>query len=385
MQNFAELAQEIIQMKSIALLVLCSLLAVVYWFGVDIYSERIEEDISNRTQQELDDHRGEIPAVARLVDGRDVTIIGETVSEDARVTAGDDTRDVWGVRVLENKISLREPEPEPQPVVEVPPSFNLYADHQHPNLSISGLVGQPAYDTVAGIHQALPPESSIDYSGLQTNGPQLTGSPRIVETGIAAVTQLNPGTLFISDKEFILEGVVNSLDRKRTVEQLIDVRRSEIEPLDITVNITVEAPGITLACQQAISQVLADNVLNYAVNHYQILEEHDRVLGAMSDTLLGVCQGQIESVLVEGHADYTGGAGYNQGLSERRSGTVRENLIQRGVSPGLISAFGYGEFRPIASNETIEGRAMNRRTEIYLLTPGQISGNTVPQISLGSE
>lgn len=372
-------------MRSIALALLFCLLAVVYWFGVEVYSERIEEDISARTQLELESHRDQIPTVARLVDGRDVTITGAALTEDARVAAGDDTLDVWGVRVLDNQITRLQPEAEPHPIVEMPQSFSLQADHLFPNLNISGFVGQPAYDKVAGIHQALPPESTISFSGLQTGGPELSGSPRIIETGIAAVTQLNPGALLITDEQFILEGVVNSMDRKRTVEQLIDVRRSDIEPLAISVNITVDAPGLTLACQDAMSHVLSDNVINYAVDHYRVLDEHHNVLSDMSETILGVCQGQIESVLVEGHADYTGGAGYNQGLSERRSRAVRENMIRRGVPPELINAFGYGEFRPIASNKTIEGRARNRRTEIYLLTPDQISEDAVPQISLGTE
>lgn len=366
-------------MRTIAVLLLCFLLAIVYWFGVEVYSEKIEFDIAARTQQELEHHRADIPDVARMVDGRDLSITGETESEVARIAAGVDTLNVWGVRVLDNQVKIVES------AAKAPPSFYFQADHLYPNLTITGLVGQPAYEKVDSIYQALPPESSVDFSRLQADGPELSGSPRIIETGIAAVTQLNPGQLVVTDKKFILEGVVNSLDRKKTVEQLIDVRRSEIAPLEISVNIIVDAPGLTLACQDGISQVLSDNVLNYAVDHYLVLSEHDSALSSMADTILGVCSGQISSVLVEGHADYTGGAGYNQGLSERRSGTVRDNLIQRGISPELISAFGYGEFRPIASNETIDGRAMNRRTEIYLLTQDQTSGNVVPQISHGEE
>ena len=363
-------------MRLAALTILCALLAVVYWFGVEVYSEKIEHDIATRTQQELENHRVDIPDIDRLVDGRDVSVTGETISEVARIDAGVDSLNVWGVRALKNDIQVNEPEVQ---------SFYFQADHLYPDLTMTGSVGEPAYDKVINIYQALPPESTVDFSGLQTDGPELSGSPRIIETGIAAVTQLNPGQLIVTDEKFILEGVVNSLDRKKTVEQLIDVRRSEIEPLEISVNITVDAPGLTLACQEGISNVLSDNVLNYAVDHYQILDQHNDVLSAMTDTVLGVCQGQISSVLVEGHADYTGGAGYNQGLSERRSGTVKDNLIKRGVPSELVSAFGYGEFRPIASNETIEGRAMNRRTEIYLLTQDQITGNTVPQISRGEE
>jgi len=242
-------------------------------------------------------------------------------------------------------------------------------------------VDDASYNLITGIHQALPPESKINYSQLKTAGSGLKGSARIVETGIAAVTQLNPGTLTITETQFILEGTVFSEDRKRTIEQLIEVRRAEIEPLDIIVNVVVESSGVTQACKTSINQILADNVLNYATDHYQVKGDHLSVLQPMTNTILGVCQGQIVKVLVEGHADYTGGVGYNQGLSERRSGSVQEYLIGQGVDQQLISAFGYGEFRPIASNKLPAGRAKNRRTEIYLLIQGQTKGNTVPPIS----
>lgn len=368
-------------LRSVAIVCLCAMLGIVYWLGAAVYSENIEADISERTQIELDGYRSEIANVSRVVDGRDVTIYGEADTVLARANAGEDTRNVWGVRVLQNNIGVAEPEP-PVPEVDVAPEYILHARHMYPELRIHGLVDTPSYETVENIYQALPPDAVVDYTGLTTEAPELTRGKRIVETGIAAVTQLNPGTLLITDEQFILEGTVYSYDRKRTVEQLIDVRRAELEPLEVIVNISVEERGITQACQDGIDQVLANNVLNYAVDHYNIIEEHAAVLNPMAEVILGVCLGQIETVLVEGHADYTGGAGYNQGLSERRSGTVEGHLIESGVSPDLVSSFGYGEFRPIASNETLEGRAANRRTEIYLLIQNQMSGNRVPGISL---
>ena len=352
----------------------------MFWLGAQVYSENIELDISNRTQEEIDKHRPEIADISRVVDGRDVKIFGKTSSEAARSTAGDATMDVWGVRVLENHIAVEE-----QASFQEPPLFNLHAEHVFPNLWVSGRVGEPVYDTITNIHQALPPESTIDHSGLEKDAAELLRGPRVVETGIAAVTQLNPGRLTITDKQFILEGTVNSQDRKKTVEQLIEVRRAELDHLEVIVNIVVEAPGITQACSDSLQQILANNVVNYAVDHYAILDEHSSVLGPMVDTILGVCAGQISSILVEGHADFTGGAGYNQGLSERRSGTVQDHLIEHGVDSQLISAFGYGEFRPIASNDTYEGRAMNRRTEIYLLIQEQMTGDSLPEISLIKE
>ena len=69
-------------------------------------------------------------------------------------------------------------------------------------------------------------------------------------------------------------------------------------------------------------------------------------------------------VVVEGHTDSVGTDAYNMKLSERRANTVREELIEHGVAPSRITTIGYGETRPIASNDTAEGRAQNRRVVI---------------------
>ena len=70
------------------------------------------------------------------------------------------------------------------------------------------------------------------------------------------------------------------------------------------------------------------------------------------------------SIVVEGHTDSTGSDTYNQALSERRAWSVQRLLTERGVSPARITAIGYGESRPVATNDTPEGRQMNRRVEI---------------------
>lgn len=69
---------------------------------------------------------------------------------------------------------------------------------------------------------------------------------------------------------------------------------------------------------------------------------------------------------VMGHTDSTGADSYNLGLSERRADSVANYLVSRGVSRARIETVGYGERYPIASNETTEGRALNRRVEIKI-------------------
>ena len=66
--------------------------------------------------------------------------------------------------------------------------------------------------------------------------------------------------------------------------------------------------------------------------------------------------------IIEGHTDSRGSDAYNQGLSQRRADSVRQYLIDKfGVSPSRLTAKGYGESKPIADNNTAEGRQRNRR------------------------
>lgn len=71
-------------------------------------------------------------------------------------------------------------------------------------------------------------------------------------------------------------------------------------------------------------------------------------------------------VEVEGHTDSVGGDAYNQRLSEERADAVRSFLIEQGIEPGSITARGFGEMSPKASNETAAGRQQNRRVELVV-------------------
>ena len=72
------------------------------------------------------------------------------------------------------------------------------------------------------------------------------------------------------------------------------------------------------------------------------------------------------TIAVNGHTDATGTAAYNQRLSERRANVVEGYLEDLGVRSSRIDAYGYGESKPKASNNTASGRQQNRRVEIYV-------------------
>ncbi|HYA31211.1 MAG TPA: OmpA family protein [Thermodesulfovibrionales bacterium] len=74
-------------------------------------------------------------------------------------------------------------------------------------------------------------------------------------------------------------------------------------------------------------------------------------------------------VKLEGHTDGIGTDKYNQRLSERRAEAVKNYLVSQGAArKDKISTVGYGKTKPVASNDTKEGRAKNRRTEVLILS-----------------
>jgi OOP family OmpA-OmpF porin len=77
------------------------------------------------------------------------------------------------------------------------------------------------------------------------------------------------------------------------------------------------------------------------------------------------------NVLIEGHTDSTAPDSYNLALSQRRANAVEDFLITQGVEPTRISAVGYGEQLPIATNDTAAGRQANRRVELVVLDAGE--------------
>jgi outer membrane protein OmpA-like peptidoglycan-associated protein len=77
-------------------------------------------------------------------------------------------------------------------------------------------------------------------------------------------------------------------------------------------------------------------------------------------------------ILIEGHTDATGSEEHNLTLSRERAQSVSNYLAGLGVSPTRFTMMGYGESQPISSNETVEGRQLNRRVEVVIVANEQL-------------
>jgi outer membrane protein OmpA-like peptidoglycan-associated protein len=104
--------------------------------------------------------------------------------------------------------------------------------------------------------------------------------------------------------------------------------------------------------------------ITFGFDSSAIRPEFRQTLDQVADTLRRYDQTYVD---VYGHTDSVGSDAYNQTLSERRASAVADYLTGRGVQSARLGTRGFGESQPIASNDTEEGRAENRRVEIKLV------------------
>lgn len=156
-------------------------------------------------------------------------------------------------------------------------------------------------------------------------------------------------------------------------------------PLLTQMAFSVQAPGYNFESYRLLTEERAGNVqkdtvflrktqvgdafrlnnLLFAFDEAVLLPESMVEIHRVADWLKANPGLRIE---VAGHTDNQGSAAYNQGLSERRCRAVVDALVGEGIDILRMESKGYGASRPIASNATEEGQALNRRTEIQILS-----------------
>ncbi|WBY07409.1 OmpA family protein [Sphingomonas sp. 7/4-4] len=104
--------------------------------------------------------------------------------------------------------------------------------------------------------------------------------------------------------------------------------------------------------------------ITFATNQSSIQPQFRTTLDQVADVLRQYNQTYVD---VYGHTDSTGSDSYNLDLSQRRASAVADYLTMRGVQSARLGTRGFGESQPIASNDTEEGKAANRRVEIKLV------------------
>jgi outer membrane protein OmpA-like peptidoglycan-associated protein len=185
---------------------------------------------------------------------------------------------------------------------------------------------------------------------------------RLTETSNAQVTSAKLGRaktqLALQGQQ--LQNADRQLDTERQRREEADKRAAQAAA-DLAKFATVkqEPRGMVIT--------LSGSVL-FASNKSDLLPAARMRLNEVADALNR--QDSKSTMVVEGYTDSQGTPGYNQDLSQRRARSVRDYLISRGIASGRVTAEGFGLNRPVADNESPEGRANNRRVEIVVKPQG---------------
>src|SRR5262245_55741834 len=158
-------------------------------------------------------------------------------------------------------------------------------------------------------------------------------------------------------------------------QQKYDALEADYQQLNRTMSAEIASNQMHITRLQNAIKVTVNSELLFPSGNWQMPAEAQQTIGKIVPILAPMQQTHI---MVNGYTDNVPiGAGLmrqgvtsNQELSQRRADNVMQFLIAQGVNPSLLSAHGFGEADPVASNDTAEGRAQNRRVELTLAGTG---------------
>ncbi|WP_275787298.1 OmpA family protein [Pararhizobium gei] len=205
--------------------------------------------------------------------------------------------------------------------------------------------------------------AAVYFTGCTTTDPYTgeqkmsnTAGGALIGAGLGAATGLLVGGSAAGRRDAALVGAGIGALGGGLIGNYMDSQESELRAQLQGTGVSVTRSGDRIILNMPSNITFATDQDQVNPGFYSTLDSVAVVLRKFNKTLVDV----------DGHTDSTGGAGYNQGLSERRAVSVANYLGSRGVDQRRMSAVGYGPDRPVASNATESGRAQNRRVEIAI-------------------
>ncbi|MBL4671515.1 MAG: OmpA family protein [Arenicella sp.] len=185
----------------------------------------------------------------------------------------------------------------------------------------------------------------------------------------AALPNLDGFFLSLVGKSFSLETLTasligNQLSLKGTINSqqantMLATQMSNQLGLELENSLAVAPPP----CDEQINELLSRRPINFASGRAVINDKSFELLENIKSATLGCPYANFE---VSGHTDSTGKLNFNMKLSKQRAQAVIDHLADSGLDTTRFTATGYGPRRPIADNNTNDGRALNRRIEFKL-------------------
>jgi len=212
-------------------------------------------------------------------------------------------------------------------------------------------------------------DSVVDETEPRADLP--TGWSARVIAGLEALGMLQHGQLEVTEQEIHVLGTSASETVEDDVRTVLAARLPEGTPTqlelwvseELSVDQVIALPGEL--CAEQISLMLDGNQILFPPGEIDIAEESLAAIDRIAEVLKQCPGARFE---IEGHTDSQGRESSNMALSQSRADAVVTALLERGVDMVFLYATGYGETRPIADNDTEEGRARNRRIAFRLVT-----------------
>ncbi len=196
-----------------------------------------------------------------------------------------------------------------------------------------------------------------------------------VMAGLTALAELNEGQLIVEPDTLRLTGRTGNED---TVSQLTRLLSEELGPganfqLDVRYDEALDPVASQPSpeqCEARIRDIQDVTKITFDPGSTEINDAAGEVLDRIVEILPDCLHVRME---IGGHTDAQGGEGMNLNLSQARADAVLNGILARGVLISNLTAQGYGESQPIASNETEDGREQNRRIEFRLLATAEVA------------
>jgi OOP family OmpA-OmpF porin len=300
-----------------------------------------------------------VDQVAKLRDGK-ITI------SDNKVSLSGMARDLGGREAMAAALkNLPEGYSVAANEIKAPPYiFQAYKDPVAVTLTLTGYVpDNNAHGTiVAAAGRKFFSEKVVD--NLKTSVGAPSGFAGAVVPSLAALSRLSTGTLVVSDREVKVAGdaFYDSAPALIRANLLKDFPQGWQVKVDISVK-PAAAPVDATVCQQLFSELLGKGTIRFETGRSTLDPDSAGLLDRLIEIALRCPTANIE---VEGHTDAAGEPAANQSLSEKRAQAVVDYLVKAGLPAGRFTAVGYGGTQPVATNDTEEGKAQNRRIEFVV-------------------
>jgi len=207
-----------------------------------------------------------------------------------------------------------------------------------------------------------------EFESMQSDVKALQNKAKSDEDNLSAKqVELRRAQDLLASQAALIDELAKSKKRLEAAKAELEKRSSEYEQLAQSLKGEIEAGRIELSELKGRMTVKMKDKILFSSGSATIGKEGRDALGLVADALRKV-QGKV--IRVEGHTDSVPATGSafasNWELSAARALAVVRFLQDAGVDPTKLSGAGYGEYQPIAANDTPEGRSLNRRIEIVL-------------------